>query len=74
MKNFLNKIFFRSNNLDTISGKIRELTKKTPVKKIFNVLNSYSEFSEVRYVGGCIRKIINNDEVKKFLISHPLNQ
>ena len=63
MKNFLNKIFFRSNNLDSISGKIRELTKKTPVKKIFNALNSFSDFSEVRYVGGCIRKIINNEIV-----------
>jgi len=73
MKNFLNKIFFRSNNLDTISGKIRELTKKTPVKKIFNVLNSYSEFSEVRYVGGCIRKIINNEIVDDIDLATNLN-
>ena len=63
MKNFLNKIFFRSNNLGSISSKIRHLTKETPVKKIFNALNSYSEYSEARYVGGCIRKIINNETV-----------
>ena len=73
MKNFLNKIFFRSNNLDSISSKIRDLTKKTPVKKIFNALNSYSEYSEVRYVGGCIRKIINNEIVDDIDLATNLN-
>jgi len=73
MKNFLNKIFFRSNNLDSISGKIRKLTKETPVKKIFNALNSYSEFSEARYVGGCIRKIINNEIVDDIDLATNLN-
>jgi poly(A) polymerase len=35
MKNFLDKIFLRSNNLDYISKNIKDLTKKTPAKKIF---------------------------------------
>jgi len=63
MKSFLDKIFFRSNNLDYISQNIKNLTKKTPANKIFEAINHYSTISEIRYVGGCIRKIINNEKV-----------
>ena len=63
MKNLLDKIFFRSNNLDNVSQRIKELTTKTPVFKIFDAINSYSLESEIRYVGGCIRKIITKENV-----------
>ena len=63
MKNFLDTIFFRSNNLNYISQSIRDLTKNTPANKIFKAINSYSSDSEVRFVGGCIRKIINKEIV-----------
>ena len=63
MKNFLNKIFFRSNNLNIISKNIKDLTENTPAKKILDAINSYSSESEIRYVGGCIRKIINKEKV-----------
>ena len=63
MENFLNKFFFRSSNLNYISHSLVNLTKQTPAKKIFEALNTYSDNSEVRYVGGCIRKIINKEKV-----------
>ena len=63
MKNFLDKFFFRSNNLDQISKKIKDLTNNTPAYKIFNAVKSFSSDSEIRYVGGCIRKIINEERV-----------
>ena len=63
MRSFLDKFFFRSNNLDTIGKNIRDLTKNTPVVKIFDAINSHSSESEIRYVGGCIRKIINGEKV-----------
>ena len=63
MRTFLDKIFFRSNNLNYLSNKIKNLTNNTPVRKIFEAINEYSEESEIRYVGGCIRKIINNEKV-----------
>ena len=63
MNNFLDKIFFRSNNLDYISQNIKDLTKNTPANKIFEAINSYSVSSEIRYVGGCIRKIIKKEIV-----------
>ena len=63
MKNFLDKIFLRSNNLDYVSKKIRNLTNKTPAYKIFDSINSFSPESEIRYVGGCIRKIIKKEPI-----------
>ncbi len=63
MENFLNKIFFRSKNLDYISQNIKNITEKTPANKIFDAINNYSETSEIRYVGGCIRKIIKKEHV-----------
>ena len=63
MKSLLDKIFSRSNNLDYVSRYIKDLTKKTPAHKIFEAIKSYSSNSEVRYVGGCIRKIIKKEKV-----------
>ena len=53
----------RSNNINDISQNIKNLTEKTPTQKIFNSINSYSSESEIRYVGGCIRKIINKENI-----------
>ena len=63
MDNFLDKIFFRSRNLNYISQNLIDLTKQTTAHKIFEALNSYSNDSEVRYVGGCVRKIIKKQNV-----------
>ena len=63
MRSFIDKIFFRSNNLDYLNQRIRDLTKKTPAFKIFKAINSYTSESELMYVGGCIRKIINKEKV-----------
>jgi len=63
MNNFLDKIFFRSQNLDYISKNLKDITINTPANKIFDAINSYSENSEVRYVGGCVRKIIKKEAI-----------
>ena len=63
MINFLNKFIRRVNNHNDISKKIIELSKNTPIKKIFNSINNFSHNSEIRYVGGCIRKIIIGEKV-----------
>ena len=63
MNNFLDKIFFRSRNLDYISQNLFNLTNQTPANKIFEALNAYADNSEVRYVGGCVRKIIKKQIV-----------
>ena len=63
MKSFLDKFFLRTNNLGKISQSIVNLSNNTPANKIFKAINSYSLDSQIRYVGGCIRKIISDQKV-----------
>ena len=63
MNNLINKIFFRSKNLNYVNLGFRNLKKETSVKKIVDAIGSFSLNSEIRYVGGCVRKIINNEKV-----------
>jgi len=63
MKNFLDKFFSRSKNLDHISQNIKLISSTTPVNKIFEAINDFSETSEIRYVGGCVRKVIKKEKV-----------
>ena len=63
MDKLLDKIFFRSRNLDYISQNIKKITQETSAYKVFEAINNFNETSEVRYVGGCIRKIIKKEEV-----------
>ena len=62
MKSLLDKLFLRSNNLNNISLRFKDLSSKIPASKIFEAINSYSSSSEIRYVGGCVRKIINKEK------------
>ena len=62
MRNLLDRLFSRINNLECKS-KFKKLFHQTPVSKIFEAINSYSTKSEIRYVGGCIRKILKNEDV-----------
>ena len=63
MKSLFNKIFLKSDNLNHISNSIKDLTNNSQAKKIFEAVNSYNLDSEIRYVGGCIRKIINKEKI-----------
>ena len=73
MINFLDKIFSRSKNLDYISHNIKILSNQLFTNKIFEALNCFSEDSEVRYVGGCIRKIIKKETVDDIDLATNLN-
>ncbi len=63
MKSLLDKFFLRSNNLNDISLSFKNLSSKIPASKIFEAINSYSSSSEIRYVGGCVRKIIKRERI-----------
>tara|TARA_B100000780_G_scaffold269953_1_gene229261 strand:+ start:5 stop:1279 length:1275 start_codon:yes stop_codon:yes gene_type:complete len=63
MNNLLDKIFFRSQNLNYINLGFRNLKKETDVEQIFTAIHSFSTDSEIRYVGGCVRNIINKEKV-----------
>ncbi len=73
MYNFFNKLFFRYKNLNEISLRFQNIFNETKIEKIFQSINDYSENSEIRYVGGCVRKIINNDKVDDIDLATNLN-
>jgi poly(A) polymerase len=73
MIKFLDKFLTRTNNLDYIAIGFGNLSKYTPVKKIFNSINKFSSNSEIRYVGGCVRKIIQRENVDDIDLATNLN-
>ena len=73
MIKLLDKLLTRANNLDYIAKGFKELSKKTPAKKIFDSINKFSSNSEVRYVGGCVRKIIKQEYVDDIDLATNLN-
>ena len=41
----------------------KNIKEKTEINKIFQAIESFSNNSEIRYVGGCVRKIINKEKI-----------
>ena len=62
MKNILTKIFSSKNDLSSTEVSFLEITKTTRVSDLFKVISNYNDLSEIRYVGGCVRKILNNEK------------
>ena len=63
MESLIDKLFSRTSNLDYVSKNIKKISKEEEVAKIFNAINTFSSISELRFVGGCIRKVINKEEI-----------
>ena len=61
MTSLLNKIFSFSKNLDHKSSSFYVLNLGKSTSLLFSSIEDYSETSEIRYVGGCVRKILNNE-------------
>jgi len=62
MKNILSKIFISKNELSSKEISFLEMTKITKVSELFKVISNYNDSSEIRYVGGCVRRILNNEK------------
>ena len=62
MKNIITKFFSSKKNLSLKEISFLEITNKTKVSELFKAISSHNEFSEIRYVGGCVRKILNNEK------------
>jgi len=63
MITILNKLFSRSENINSLNSPFQKLKKETGVEKLFKVIEGFSDTSEIRYVGGCVRKILYSEEV-----------
>jgi len=73
MNNLLDKIFFRSQNLNHINLGFKKIKKETEVEQLFKAIHSFSVNSEIRYVGGCVRKIINKEDFDDIDLAVNLN-
>ena len=73
MINFVDKFIKRTDNSNYVAQNIKDLSKHTPVKKIFEAINNFLPNSEIRYVGGCIRKIIKKEVVDDIDLATNLN-
>ena len=73
MKSIINKIFNNNKNLDQKFILFNKIKKKFSIEKIFKSISEFSDNSEIRYVGGCVRKIINNETVDDIDLATNLN-
>ena len=58
----LKNIFSSKKNLIKKEFAFFELKKNKRIKELFASINEHSNKSEIRYVGGCVRKILNNEK------------
>ena len=63
MISIINRLFKKKNNLNFVKSKLQILDNTTNVSLIFDLINNFSEDSEVRFVGGCLRKILSGEEI-----------
>ena len=61
MTSLINKIFSFSKNLNKKKYFFEHLKNEKSTSLLFSAIEDYSENSEIRYVGGCIRKILNDE-------------
>ena len=63
MKNFLFKFIKQKNiNLNT-NLKFENLKKKYEIKKIFNIFSNDLNNCQIRFIGGCVRKALSNENI-----------
>ena len=63
MISLFNKIFSFSKNLKSDYYSFNNLKNEKSISLLFSSIENYSETSEIRYVGGCIRKILNGESL-----------
>ncbi len=63
MIGLIKKLFNKEKKEGSNFLKFQTLKEKTGVNKIFSCISDSSKNNEVRYVGGCVRKILNEEKV-----------
>ena len=63
MIKFINRLFKSKTAKFKDQANFKELVLNKQIQKIFEVFNSYSNEVELRFVGGCVRKLIIDEKV-----------
>tara|TARA_Y100001970_G_scaffold292780_1_gene435797 strand:- start:1810 stop:3084 length:1275 start_codon:yes stop_codon:yes gene_type:complete len=73
MFKFLENIFKTNKKLNHKDNYFSDIYKNTEISKLFETISNYKNKSEIRYVGGCVRKILNKEEVDDIDLAVNLN-
>ena len=73
MYNFLKKIFKSNKKPAQRERSFLNIYSNTEVSKIFDSVSNFNENSEIRYVGGCVRKILIQEDVDDIDLAVNLN-
>ncbi len=73
MKKLLNLILTQIKNNNKENIEFKSIKSELEINKIFSAINEFSEESEIRYVGGCIRKILSKEKVDDIDLATNLN-
>jgi poly(A) polymerase len=63
MIKFLENLFKSKKNAFKDKANFKELVSNQDIKELFKSFNSYSDNAELRFVGGCVRKLISGETV-----------
>ena len=73
MKDFLIKFLKKKRERTLKELSFKNIQKDTNISEIFNAINSFNNESEIRYVGGCVRKILNDEKFDDIDLATNLN-
>ena len=63
MIKFLENLFKSKKNAFKDKANFQELVSNKDIKELFKSFNSYSDKAEMRFVGGCVRKLISGEKI-----------
>ena len=73
MKNFFKKIITPKKSFNSKEISFLEIKKTTSISKLFKAISNYNDLSEVRYVGGCVRKILSKEKIDDIDLATNIN-
>ncbi len=73
MYKFFKKIFKTNKKLTLKDRSFLKIYKSTDISKLFDSISNFNDTSEIRYVGGCVRKILNQEDVDDIDLAVNLN-
>jgi len=73
MKDFLIKFLNKKRERTLKELSFKNIEQDTNISEIFSAINSFNNESEIRYVGGCVRKILNDEKFDDIDLATNLN-
>ncbi len=73
MINFFKKFYKKNKSHLSIQNAFEDIKNKSEIGKLFSCISDFSEKSEIRYVGGCVRKILNSEKIDDIDLAVNLN-